>query len=291
VAAGRTAVHDRGVADQTAEHSAGQSAGQSADRTARHLHRRLEPVARTGYAVSGALHVLIGYLAVRVALGSSSGSADQSGALAQVARSPGGAVLLWAAAVALAVLALEEVLEAVLALRPPGRDAKEAASGAGKAVVFAVLALTAARFASGGSSSSERSSDGLSARLMGSPGGAVLVAAVGVGVLAVAAFHVHKGVTSGFREDLRMPTGAGTGRGVLWAGRVGYTAKGVALGVVGVLFVLAAVRSDPREAGGLDAGLRTLASAPFGAVLLVLVGVGLAAFGLYSFVRARRGQL
>ena len=43
-----------------------------------------ERLARAGYVVSGLLHLTIGYLAIRIALGSG-GSADQSGALAAVA--------------------------------------------------------------------------------------------------------------------------------------------------------------------------------------------------------------
>ena len=40
-----------------------------------------ERFARAGYVVSGLLHLTIGYLAIRIALGSSVGDADQSGAL------------------------------------------------------------------------------------------------------------------------------------------------------------------------------------------------------------------
>ena len=43
-----------------------------------------ERFARAGYVVSGLLHLAIGYLAIRIALGSGGGTADQSGALAAV---------------------------------------------------------------------------------------------------------------------------------------------------------------------------------------------------------------
>jgi hypothetical protein len=36
----------------------------------------LERVARAGYVLSGLLHVIIGYLAIRIALGTGGGSAD-----------------------------------------------------------------------------------------------------------------------------------------------------------------------------------------------------------------------
>jgi hypothetical protein len=51
--------------------------------------------------------------------------------------------------------------------------------------------------------------------------------------------------------------------------------------------VVAAVKVDPQQATGLDGALRSLASLPFGQVLLIAIGIGLIAFGLYTFVRAR----
>ncbi len=57
-----------------------------------------ERFARGGYVVSGLLHLIIGYLAIRIALGVGGGTADQSGALAALAAKPGGVVALWVAA-------------------------------------------------------------------------------------------------------------------------------------------------------------------------------------------------
>ena len=72
---------------------------------------------------------------------------------------------------------------------------------------------------------------------------------------------------------------------------MGYAAKGVALGIVGALFVLAAVHANPEEASGLDGALQTLRDAPAGPVLLLAVALGLVAFGVYCGVRSRFGRL
>ncbi|QCB93340.1 DUF1206 domain-containing protein [Cellulomonas shaoxiangyii] len=246
-----------------------------------------EAGARAGYAVSGVLHVLIGVLAVQLAVGDGSGSADQSGAFAQVASTPFGAVALWVAVVAFAALG---AWQAAAALSGVVGEAADRAKAAGKAVVYLALAVTALTFARGGGSGGGQTSDA-TATLLQAPAGRLLVGAVGVGVLAVGAYHVHKGVTKRFLDDLqRLPAGR-PGRAARWSGVVGYVAKGVALGVLGVLFVLAAVHADPSEATGLDGALRTLREAPAGPFLLLLVALGLIAYGLYSFVRARFGRL
>jgi hypothetical protein len=68
-------------------------------------------------------------------------------------------------------------------------------------------------------------------------------------------------------------------------------AKGIALFVVGVLFVVAAVTADPEKASGLDGALKSLIDLPFGKVILVAVGVGLIAYGLFCGARARWARL
>jgi hypothetical protein len=70
-------------------------------------------------------------------------------------------------------------------------------------------------------------------------------------------------------------------------GQVGYTAKGIAYAIVGVLLVDAAITHDPSESRGLDAALRTLAEKPFGAVLLCLVALGFLAYGVFCFFQSR----
>ncbi len=74
------------------------------------------------------------------------------------------------------------------------------------------------------------------------------------------------------------------------AGRAGYIAKGIALGIVGVLFGWAAISYDPEKAGGLDMALRTLREQPGGPMLLTAVALGIACCGVYCFVWSRNAK-
>ncbi len=67
----------------------------------------------------------------------------------------------------------------------------------------------------------------------------------------------------------------------------GYMAKGTAYAIAGILVVAAAVTFDPDKARGLDAALKTLAGHPWGVWLLALIGLGIAAFGIYCFAQAK----
>lgn len=73
-------------------------------------------------------------------------------------------------------------------------------------------------------------------------------------------------------------------------GRIGYAAKGVAFIVAGALFGWAAIDYDPEKAGGLDTALRTIKEQPFGSVLLTVLALGIAAFGVYAFVWSRNAK-
>jgi len=244
--------------------------------------------ARAGYAASGLVHVLIGILAAQLALGSSGGSADQSGAFSEIASTPFGAVVLWITVVAFVALGAWYAAAAISGAA--GRTSDRAKAG-GKAVMYLALGATAFAFARGSGTGSGSQTSSMTSELMQAPGGRFLVGAVGLGTVAVAAYHVHKGLRRRFLQDLRRLPAGTAGRVAERAGVVGYVAKGVALGIVGALFVVAAVHADAQEATGLDGALQTLRDAPGGPVLLLLVALGLVAFGAYCGVRSRFGRL
>ncbi|GGL36183.1 DUF1206 domain-containing protein [Phycicoccus endophyticus] len=248
--------------------------------------RVVEWGARTGFAVLGGLHLLIGYLALSVAWGVGGGSreADQSGALRTLAGSPVGEALLWVGVVGFVLLALWSLTEGVIGRSEVADRAKLLARG----ILYGFFAWSTIKVAAlGGTGNSERQTDDVTQRLMSSPAGQVLVGIVGLVVLGVAVHHVVKGWRAGFLEDLREHPG----RWAVRAGRFGYVAKGLALAVVGVFFLVAAWTQDPQDAKGLDGALKTLKDMTAGPLVLTVVALGIAAYGVYSFARARYARL
>ncbi|MBS1694003.1 MAG: DUF1206 domain-containing protein [Actinobacteria bacterium] len=250
-----------------------------------------EYTARAGFAASGLLHLLLAFIVVRLAFGVG-GNADQSGALATLAAQPGGAVMLWIAAIGLCALGLWRIAEAVVGSKPSEKSGDDSpAWKRGKSVCLAVVnfavALSAARFAMGGGQSTSQQNAGMSAQLMQSGWGKAVLIAVGIGVAAVGGYHVYKGVSKKFLDDLRVSGGTG----VVAVGITGYVGKGLVLAGAGLLVLVAVLQADPSKSTGLDAAVKTLGQAPFGKFLLVLAALGIAAFGAYSFVRSRHGRM
>jgi hypothetical protein len=253
--------------------------------------RSFERVARVGYAASGVVHLLIAWIAGQVALGSS-GEADEAGALQQLGASTGGNALLWVCAIGFAALALWHL---VVAIVPRGGGTREQlgdrVKAVGKALVYGALAVTAFRVVTGSGADGGDTSSEATATLMAAPAGRILVGLLGLVVLGVGGYHVYKGAKRKFREDLGGTGNRELSRAVTVLGVVGYVAKGVALAVAGGLFLTAALQADPNQPTGLDAALKALRDQPLGVVLLLVVAVGLAAYGLYSFARARYSRM
>lgn len=248
-------------------------------------------LARVGYVVLGILHLLIGFIAISLATGGGGGSADQGGALSQIQQSPAGTALLWIIVLGLFALAIWQIAEAVVERDP---DAKKKWAHrikfAGTAVAYVAIGATALVYALGGRSESSDSSQSFSARLLAVPAGVVLLVVVGLIVVAVGVAFIVRGATRAFTKNLALPGGAARS-GIIAFGVAGYIAKGIAVAVAGVLFVIAALTHDPETAGGLDSALRSLAGLPFGAVILWAVGAGLVVYGLFCVARARYARM
>ncbi len=70
-------------------------------------------------------------------------------------------------------------------------------------------------------------------------------------------------------------------------GVVGYVAKGIALFLVGLLFIVTTLQARPEESTGLDGALRAVREQPYGVYLLTLVGAGLICYGFYQIAKSK----
>jgi hypothetical protein len=275
-----------------------EQAEQAARKTGREARRVadsrwFEVTARAGFVGSGIVHLLIGYLAILLGVGNASSGTetDQSGALQQIAAVPGGVVLLWIVTVGCAALTIRLVLEAVVggrtdSARAWGNRFKDVC----EAVVYGVIAYSAASYAVGAGKSSSGSTRSAAAKALATPGGVfllLLVAAVAVGI---GIGLVVIGIRRSFWKQLVHPPQS-VERVVTVLGVVGYVLKGLAVVIVGLLIAVAGLRSDPDQATGLDGAFDALRSMPGGVFVLMAIGIGFLAFGVYSFFRARYARL
>ena len=123
---------------------------------------------------------------------------------------------------------------------------------------------------------------------MDEPAGQWLVGLIGLAVIAYGANLVRRGLTEKFKEHLDAEGKSGeTGTGTSASARSATSAKGIAIAIVGGLFIYAAIAHEPQKSGGLDAALRTVLEQPFGPFLLGAIAIGIGCYGLFCFARAR----
>jgi heme/copper-type cytochrome/quinol oxidase subunit 2 len=259
-----------------------------AERAASDLERTpaFRILARTGYAVAGVLHVVIGVIAISIGLHAGGGRADQTGAIRSVAHAPGGIVLVWLMVVGLLALGIWQIARSITTGGDHKQRRRSRLSAWGQAIGYLALAGIGISVAFGGGGSGGET---LTARVLAVPGGVVLIVLIGLGIFGSGVWFVVKGIRRKFLDDLN-PEGGWRGP-VEIVGVAGHIAKGAALAVLGVLIVVAAVTADPDKAGGLDQAFSALVRVPFGEILVVIIGVGFIAYGVYCGFRARFAKL
>jgi hypothetical protein len=254
--------------------------------------KALDVVARSGFAVMALLHIVIGAITIALALGQP-GQAEPTGAIEQLAANPWGPAVMWAGLVGCAGLALWQLSEATLRARrlPPGQRLGKLISSGFLAVAYGSVGLTFAGFAVGMRGDSGDSTKDFSTALVQSPLGIPALIGLGLTVIGVGIYFIVKGVRKKFKEELHHFEGSRRGHLISALGVAGHVAKGIALILAGLLFVVAAAKNQPGESTGLDGSLKALLGHPAGPYLLMAIAAGLISYGMFALVRARFGRM
>ena len=267
-----------------------------AERTAQHAATSpvVVALARLGYAVKGILYIIIGILAVLLAVGHGGSATDQRGAIGAIAALPFGRFILIVMVIGLFGFGLWSIFQGVLDTDGHGTRAKGVLARIGYAVVgiaYIILGYGALRvvIGTGGAGKSTTSStQDWTALLLKQPFGQALVVIVGLIVLAIALYLYVRAYKAQFQARLNLGRlRSASRRAIVSLGRLGYAALGVVFTIIGIFLIVAALQHNANKAVGLDGALRDLIHQPFGPVLLFIVALGLIAYGLYSFAEAR----
>jgi hypothetical protein len=246
-------------------------------------------LARAGLAARGVLYILIGWVAILVAFGHSSGSqANQQGALQLLAGQPYGLVSLWLIGIGFAGYALWRLSEAAFGVTGEGNGAGPRLKSLVRGIIYAFFAYLTFKIIAGTAGNESKKQQDLTASVMHHSGGQVLVGIVGVIIVIVGVALVLEGLRRKFLKRLQTSQmSPQTRRVVEWLGVIGTAARGVVFALVGILVIEAAVTYKPAKAGGIDKALLTLRNQPFGEFLLILAALGLIIFGIYGLCEAR----
>lgn len=262
-------------------------------------HPTLVAIARLGWFAKGGVYVVLGVLAVPIAwraiadssTGQAAGEASQTGAVARIAETSLGTLALWVVGVGLLLYVLWRVLSIFL---PTDGSLKAWVTRVGYAIsaaTYVLLSFTAISLAQGSTDAESEESrvDRYAREFLETGPGRWVVGILGVVIVAVGAFFVYRGVAAKFRDELE-PGGVGPlseGQFVL-LGRIGWTGRGLVLGVVGWFLAKAAIDFRPEDAVGFDGALHRMTENPFGGFVALFVAVALAVYGVFCLLAARK---
>jgi hypothetical protein len=251
----------------------------------------ISALARVGLVAKGVSYGIVGLLALALALGQGGKATSRSGALATLARTGYGKVLLVLLACGFAAYALWRLAEAIFDSDDEGDDAGALAKRAGafaRGAIYVGLVYTALKLLAGSGShgSQNAKTHHATAQVLSWPAGRWIVALAGFGVAAAGLFNGYRAVTRSFAEHWTGASAAAKRWGTR-VGVVGLAARMVVFVLIGIFLVKAALDYNPKDAVGLDGALQRLASHSYGHVLLAIVAIGLVAYGAFCFVDAR----
>jgi len=269
-------MHSAPVADVT------RTARRASDSPAAHL------LARAGLTARGVIYILVGWVALLVALGHSSQEADQQGALHLLAGKSYGLVSLWLLGIGFAAYALWRLSEAAFGVtgEPPGAGPR--LKSAARAVIYSGLAYLTFTVIFGTERSQSRQQQDMTATAMQHPAGRWLVGLAGLIIVICGLVLVLEGARRKFMKYLRTAQMSARMRRVVELfGMTGTIARGLVVALAGVLVIDAAITHRASQSGGIDKALLTLRAQPFGEFLMMLAALGLVIFGVYGLCEAR----
>jgi len=256
----------------------------------------VQDLERFGFVIRGLIYAIIGVLALQLAVGAGGATATPTSAIALIGRQPLGKYLLIVVVAGLAGYSLWGFVRAILDPLGRGTDAKGLLDRAGfffSGVSYGLLLIpTVLALLNKPSTSTAGSTAGVPAALLSGPFGKWIVVAFGLIWIGIGAGQLVTAYAAHFTRDLK--TGSMSQQEIkaaTWLGRIGFAARGVVFGLIGVIILQTAFAVGARQAQGFDGALAALAHAPFGEILLGAVAIGLILFGLYSALCAKWNKI
>lgn len=253
----------------------------------------IENYARIGIAAKGVVYVLIGVLAAMAVFTTSGGNNGKDGAFRTLLDQPFGQILLGLVIIGLLGYVGWRMIQAFMDPERNGNDTEGITKRTGffiSGLVYLFIAFSALRLllpslGSGGSSGGGRQL--LVAKVLQQPFGQWLVGIAAVIIIGKGIFQLYKAFTGKFKNKIKKHEMSKEEKATFMrAGRLGYTARGIVLGIIGYFLLRAAMQSDASEAQGTEGALNFL-STTGGPYLMAAVAIGLACYGVFMFVKSK----
>lgn len=248
-----------------------------------------EKFARFGFVSKGIVYFLMGTLSVLAAMGLSRENGDKSEAFRLIYEQPYGRVILIAITLGLLGYVMLRLFQAFKNTENKGKDFKGVLDRIGygmSAILYLAIGIYAMKLVfEGASSEGGDSRQFIVSKVFEYPGGEYIVGIASFIVIGMGIYQITRGVTGKFMKKVNLYK-SNMKDAFKTTGMIGYIARGIVLGIIGYFLFHAAWLSNPSEAQGTSAAFDFLQN-KFGSVMMALVAAGLAAYGVFCFVKAK----
>ena len=250
----------------------------------------VDGLARVGLIAKGVVYVALGALAFMAAFefaGHNENEANRAGVF-QWLKETGGSWLLIVIAAGLVCYCIWRYVQAFTNFGGGEKTAKRLR------YFFSGLAYTSVAFTAGqlGLQSGKQGSNNehWTSQLMSQPMGQILALIAALILAAIGIYQIWYSLSGNYRKHVQNIMRSGNSTLLLRTGKIGYIARGIVWLILAYLLGRAAMNNNASEAGDTSKAFQ-LVEGTFGSYLLGAIGLGLLAYGIFNFVRAKYERL
>lgn len=257
-------------------------------------------ISRIGIGAKGLLYLLVGGLTSWAAFGSGGEKTGSEGAMKFILRQPFGQILLCILVAGLACYVFWRMYQAFGDPEDKGEDGSGIArrigyfsSGAFYALIIftAISMLIGQSPSSGGGGGGGGGNESIVQKLLAQEFGRWLVAGFSLIFLGKAIWQLYRAYSGKFKDKVKeTQLQENERKAVVTSGVAGYTARGIVVGVIAYLTIKAALNYNASKAGGTDKAF-SFVQDEFGTLVLGIIAIGLACYGVFMLVKARYREM
>ena len=257
-----------------------------------HTNSWISGLAKTGLTAKGVVYLILGTMAFMAAFeigGQSNDDASQSGVLNSLKEMPAGSALLVLLTAGLVCYSLWRFIQAFHPdASSTGKKWAKAARYVISGLAYLSLAISSVQVLLHQEKNNGDQKQHWAEEIMHQPFGQWLLGIAALVLAGVGIYQVWYGLSGKYRKHVEeRTTKSEVMKTLLTAGKIGYVARGVVWLLISYLLLKAALDANPGEAGDTGKAFQFLEDWSAGSLLLGALGLGLIAYGIFNFIRAR----
>ena len=251
----------------------------------------LTNVARVGLIAKGIVYVILGTLGFMAAFeiaGQSNNDTNKTGVFTSIKEFPGGMFVLGLLAAGLLCYSLWRGIQTFSNTDDPEKKWSKRARYFFSGLVYLSLAFTAIQLIFKNRNDDGDKNQYWASQILDHPLGQWLIGLAALILAAVGIYQIYYGLSEKYKKHVQQLKLQSSGSILLLrSGKVGYISRGIVWLILAYLFLKAAIHDNSSEAGDTGKAFSFIEASTFGSFLLGGLGIGLIAYGVFNFIRAR----